>query len=85
MLLNLLFFVDTFYFFLSWLFPHLSLLLSLSATMATAKDFPEPTAGNPDEKYNTISLDDYHKPQLPCVMLDLDLGQDYLMTSSQHE
>lgn len=34
------------YFFLSWLFPHLPLLLSLSATMATAKDFPEPTAGN---------------------------------------
>lgn len=24
----------------------------------------------------TISLDNYHKPQLPCVRLDLDLGQD---------
>lgn len=33
-------------FFWSWLFPHLSLLLSLSATMATAKDLPEPMAGN---------------------------------------
>lgn len=45
MLVFLLFFVDT-VFFLWWLYPHLSLLLSLSATMATAKDFPEPMAGN---------------------------------------
>lgn len=46
MLVFLLFFLcGHLYFFLSWLFPHLSLLLSLSATMATAKDFPEPTAG----------------------------------------
>lgn len=33
-------------FFFIMVVPHLSLLLSLSATMATAKDFPEPTAGN---------------------------------------
>lgn len=40
-------------FFFKRFFPHLPLLLSLSATMATAKDFPEPTTGKYLEKFIT--------------------------------
>lgn len=68
-----------FFFFLSRCCPLIlpsslspNLLLSLSATMATAKDYPGPTTG----KYPPHPQDNRSEPDLHCAMLDLDLGQD---------